>query len=755
MSKEDEFLKRLLSTFQIEAEEHLQAISSGLIELEGPLPPERQAEIVETIFREAHSLKGAACAVNLADMEAICQALEDLLAALKRQERPRSPELLDLLHQTVGTLGQILRSTGAERASSEAFRITELIQRLREALKGEPLPPLLQERIESPGALLPEKPSATDTVRISTARLDRVLLQAEEMLSARQAASQRALDLREVNVALGAWEEAWIKVQPEIRQARRLLQRENGRNAPGQPSSPSARLLEFLDWNAVYLRSLESRLAALTRSAEQDDHALGRMVGDLLEEMKKVLMLPFSSYLEILPKLARDLSHAQGKKVALVIQGGEIEIDRRILEEIKAPLIHLVRNCIDHGIERPEERARKRKPPQGAVTVAISQREGGKVEVLVSDDGAGIDPAKVRATALRLGTISPEEATGLNPSEVLSLIFQSGFSTSPIVTDVSGRGLGLAILREKVEKLGGTVSLETTPDLGTVFRMVVPLTLATFRGVLVRVNEQFFVIPTIQVERVIRVRPEEIKTVENRETIPLDGRATSLVRLGEVLGIPPKGVPNGSETHLPGIVLGTLERCIAFLVDEILDEQEVLVKTLGRQLSRVRNIAGATILGTGKVVPVLHLPDLMKSAVRSSAVVERPATVSPDGKEAERKSILVVEDSITSRTLIKNILEMAGYEVTTAVDGSDGLTQLRSREFDLVISDVDMPIMNGFDLTARIRSDKGLSDLPVILVTALGSREDMERGVEVGANAYIVKSRFDQNNLLEAIRRFL
>ncbi|MBI3995585.1 MAG: response regulator, partial [Nitrospirae bacterium] len=450
----------------------------------------------------------------------------------------------------------------------------------------------------------------------------------------------------------------------------------------------------------------------------------------------------------------RDLSRDRGKELELVIEGAEIEIDRRILEEIKDPLIHLVRNSIDHGIEKPAERGQKRKSPRGTVAIAISQKDGSKVEILITDDGAGIDAAKVRSAAQKLNLISPEEAERLGDRETMGLIFQSGLSTSPIITDLSGRGLGLAIVREKVEKLGGLVTVETRPDAGTTFRMILPITLATFRGLLVRVHDHLFAIRTTHLELVGRVNKEEIKTVENRETIRLNGRAVSLVRLGDLLELPGKGTPGDSPDDLQFVILSLAEKRMAFLVDEILSEQEVLVKSLGPQLSRVRNVAGATILGTGKVVPILNVHDLLKSAVKNASVpVKVPATVEA-GKQ-KGKTILVAEDSITARTLLKNILETAGYRVKTAVDGVEAFTALRTEAFDLAVSDVDMPRMNGFDLTAKVRADKKLSDLPVVLVTALESREDRERGIDVGANAYIVKSSFDQSNLLEVIRRLV
>jgi two-component system chemotaxis sensor kinase CheA len=385
--------------------------------------------------------------------------------------------------------------------------------------------------------------------------------------------------------------------------------------------------------------------------------------------------------------------------------------------------------------------------------MSISARNGSNVELLIADDGKGIDAGKVKAAAGKLRLLSPERAESLGDQEALAFIFQPGVSTSPIITDISGRGLGLAIVKEKVEKLNGALSVETEAGQGTSFRIILPLTLARFHGVLVRVGEHLFVFPTSNVERVARVAKDDVKTVENRETITVKGQAVSLVRLHEALNLAATVAAGGQPDVLPAVVLTSGNQRIAFVVDEVLNEQEVLVKTLGKQLIRVPNIAGATVLGTGNVVPILNVPDLIASAVRTSGTGIHAAAVPSEETEKKRKSVLVAEDSITSRTLLKNILETAGYQVETAVDGVEALTKLRSGEFDLVVSDVDMPRMNGFALTAKIRADKKFLELPVILVTALDSREDREHGIDVGANAYIVKGSFDQSNLLEIIRR--
>lgn len=781
--KNNEFLKRLLATFKVEAEEHINAMSSGLIEMEKASEAERQMEIIETVFREAHSLKGAARAVSMTEIEAICQSLESVFDALKRKDIVLSPELFDVLHEAVDILNKLLLQTPAEES-----QIKDIIQQLENVSKGGlPLPKKAElKKIEGEIHIVPkpeayrplaeEKSMPSETIRISTAKVVSVLLQAEELLTAKLSAHQRASELREINDALTAWKKEWTKVQPELQEVRKLLEKKDKRNRNYKTNSQFiplekifltgfTRLLEFLNWHHNYIKSLESKLIMLTKSDEQNFRSLGEMVDNLLEGMRKVLMLPLSSLLKVFPKLVRDLSHDRGSDVELVIQGENIEIDRRILEEMKDPLIHLVRNCIDHGIEKPEERVQRKKPLSGTITIAISGVNSNKVQILISDDGAGIDITEVKASAVKLGILSQEEADRLDEQEALSLIFQSGVSTSPIITDISGRGLGLAIVREKVEKLGGIVFCESKPNVGTTLRIVLPLTLATFRGVLVRLDAHLFVLPTTNVDRIVRIKNDEIKTVENRETISLNGEVVSLVRLCDVLElqIPPTPplVKGGREDFIGEeskfihvFVLKSAEKRIAFSVDEVLNEQEVLVKSLGKQLSRVRNIAGATVLGTGKVVPILNVPDLMKSAVKVSAAPVRAAVAAKEVR-AKRKSILIVEDSITARTLLKNILETAGYSVKTAVDGVDAFTVLKTEDFDSVVSDIDMPRMNGFDLTAKVRSDKKLADLPVVLVTALESREDRERGIDVGANAYIVKSSFDQSNLLETIKRLI
>ena len=758
--KNADFLKKLLATFRIEADEHLKAMSAGLLELRRVPEQERQTEIVERIFREAHSLKGAARSVNRTDIESVCQSLESVYAALKRKKLIPAPPLLDLLQQT----GDALYGLLPREAAGGNAPIAALLRRLDEASKsaapaGEPpLAPVPEAALPAaaPRGVRPAAPDwASDTLRVASAKLDAVMRQTEELLAPRLAAGQRVLDLREAGGAVASWKKEHARIRPAVRAAERLLTRLGGGSGAGKGKEQQllAKLLEYLDAESLHLKNIEHRLARLKRFAEHDQRALGGMVDGLLHDVREMHMLPFSSLTDIFPRFVRELARDQDKPVELKIEGGGIEVDRRILEAMKDPLVHLLRNCIDHGIERPAERARKGKPPQGTISLAMAQIDSGKMEILVADDGAGVDAAQVMAAARKLGLVSAEAAEALGQAEALALVFQSGISTSPMITDVSGHGLGLAIVREKVERLGGTVALETQADAGTAFRIVLPLSIATFRGILVRLGEQVFVLPASGVERVVRLAEQDIRTVENRETVPLDGQPASLVDLGDVLEMPRRGGGRVAGGSLHAVVLGAGAARVAFWVDEVLGEQEVLVKALGRQLARVRNVTGASVLATGRVAVVLNLPDLMKSAARQAAPARAPAAEVP--VDAQPRSVLVVEDSITSRSLLKNILESAGYRVATAVDGVDAYTMLKSSTFDLVVSDVEMPRMDGFEFTSKVRSEARLAELPIVLVTALESREHRERGIDVGANAYIVKSSFDQGNLLEVIGRLI
>ncbi|TWB14004.1 CheA signal transduction histidine kinase [Nitrospirillum amazonense] len=739
---DDQLLKRLLAMFEVEAEEHLSAIAAGLLALEQSPPRERAQELVETTFREVHTLKGAARAVNLGAVVAVCHAMESVFAALKGGRLALTPGGMDLLHQGYARVRGLL--DGSVVAGPDQDALVSALEAYAEgrapvakaAVPPEPAartapaaPPPPEEGVPADAPADAPRVGSRPTLRIATSKVDTLLRHAEELVSARLAAGRQVADLG------GLASEVAERVRSHERARRRLEEAEDG---------PAARLLKQ---QGDTLRWLSGRIAQLANAGRQDLRILGKMLDSLLDEAKQVLMVPVSALLDPMAPLVRDLARAEGKEVELIIRGGDLEIDRRIQEEMKDALLHLVRNAIAHGIEPPEAREARGKAPRGTLAITVAQTEAGRAEIAIADDGGGFDVTRLRHAAAEQGLMSAAAAAALDDDEARALAFRSGLSTSGLLTDVSGRGLGLPIVQEKVERLGGGLAVESTVGLGTVFRIRLPVTLASFRGVLVEVEGACFILPTGGVERVARVALGAIATVENRETVVLDGRTLGLVRLADVLGLaPPSRGNQAPPSHYTVAVLSRGGQATAFIVDRVRDEQEVLMKSLGPQLARAPYVTGASVLATGEVALILNIPDLLAGAAQASATVRPMVAVS------RKKSILIAEDSITARTLFKNLLEAAGYQVRTAVDGVDAWAALTGgEEFDLLVSDVEMPRMGGFELTTKVRGTPKLAELPVVLITSLGSREDKERGIDAGANAYLVKDSFDQGNLLQIV----
>lgn len=762
--KEIEFQKRIQSTFRIEAEEHIRAISAGLLVLEKTQSEKEKTDLIEVLFREVHSLKGAARSVDQKEIEYVCQPMESILSALKSKTIALTPSSINLFFKTMEWLLKHVATSGTEQTS--AFRQTQkdLIRELKLMVLDRTVADTAQKPLAADSGIhWPEKtepnpdpepkpdpdlagnilPSQIDMVRIAVSKLDPLLMQAEELTQSKKVLDERADELQELCNEVTDWKNEMQKWRSRKAVASGLIWN------------------EWYDNCEVRLNKVLFQLEEITRLMERDQHSFDRLVNNHLEAMKQVLMLPVGSLVESFPGMVREISQKQNKEIDFIIRGTDLEIDKRILEELKEPLIHLIRNSIDHGIGKPAERILQNKPPRGTITLEFVSKDNGQVEVTVSDDGIGINKDLILKAAIKSGVISKEAAGKLGLKDILNLIYQSGVTTSSIITEVSGRGLGLSIVREKVEKLNGRISMESETNQGTTFRILMPMTLATFRGIVVKVKDSLFILPTLNIDRVMKVELEEIKTVENQETLYIDDQIISLVDLRKVLGLSvhkysrPGNMDAGKvdSNKICVIIIVYAELRIAFKVDEIVDEQQVLVKGLGKLLNRIPNISGATILGSGQVVPVLNIRDLMKSAVKVKG--KKGKTPADDILVPKTDKILVVEDSITSRTLLKNILETAGYHVTTSIDGAEAFTKAHTGDFDIIVSDVDLPKLNGFELTLKIKSDKKLSETPVVLVTSLESPDDRERGIEVGADAYLIKSSFDQTNLLEIIKKLI
>ncbi len=692
--------KELCQLFKIESEERLLHLDNGLLRLE-QTPDDRA--LIEALFREAHSLKGAARMLGLIDIQTLAHQIEDTLGELRKGDARLSPE-----------------------AGAEMGRILMEIRRLVRVAIGEAAadPPVAEA-----GAVATPAPASPETFRIETMRvdpqrLDALLTQVGELTVTQIRVARRQTELDE----LLEYCEDWARAA------------HGGRDRCGRPV-------------AQRLDDLQKRLTRLRAGGQEDSTRLDFIADRLEGGIRALRLLPMSTLFALFPRLVRDLAREQGKEVELLIEGGDTVADKHVLEEMKDPLMHMLRNAVDHGIESPEQRERAGKPRAGRILVRAGQSHAGIV-IEVIDDGRGLDLDRIKRTALEQGRHRGDELDTMSEAQLRALILMPGFSTRASVSDVSGRGVGLDVLREHVERLKGNLDIESAPGLGLTLRARLPVTLATVRVLIVAAAGQRYALP---VEHVLHSRglpPGMPYTLEGRPTVSLDGQALSVASLRTLLDLPaPDAGASAREEATASIcvVLGMGEERFGLLVDALCDETEVVLKPQSRLLKRVRNVAGATILETGEVCMVLNPHDLLKT------LRQRPAHALPTAaaEAPARKTVLLAEDSITTRTQEKRILEGAGYEVVTAVDGADAYGKLIARDFDAVVSDITMPNMSGLELTRKIRADKRHAELPIILVTTLASEEDRHRGLEAGANAYIAKPAFDQQVLLECLARLV
>ena len=477
-----------------------------------------------------------------------------------------------------------------------------------------------------------------------------------------------------------------------------------------------------------------------------DWRALARATRPLDDDVRRARMVPFIEACRGLERAVRDLAVASNKEARVVIEGGEVELDRALIENLRDPLLHLVRNAVDHGIEPPAARRDAGKPPAGTVTVR-AEVAGPSVRVTVSDDGRGLDRETIAAQARRKGLPAPASDRDLQ-----RLVFAPGFSTARIITDISGRGVGLDVVRTQVEALHGSIELGNDAGRGAAFTLLLPLTLTTLRALLVVAGGQTFAVALSAVERIVRFSADEVRSIETREVLELDGWPVPVVPMAAALGLPAPEARPGARAS--AVVLTAERERVAFVVDELVSEQEVVLKRLGGRLKRVRYISGATLLASGDVALILNAAELVGESVQRPVKASLEAQLRAAPVE-HRRRIVLADDSVTTRALEKSILEGAGYEVLAAIDGSEAWRLLQDHGADLVVTDVEMPRMDGFALTEAIRRSPRFRELPVVLVTALDREGDRARGLDAGANAYLVKSGFDQRNLLATIAQLI
>jgi two-component system chemotaxis sensor kinase CheA len=466
-------------------------------------------------------------------------------------------------------------------------------------------------------------------------------------------------------------------------------------------------------------------------------------------------MVPAESLLEGYRRMMRDLSRDEGKEIEFRATSAGVRADRRVLEALKDPIMHLLRNAVSHGIESPSERTRKKKSRGGLVTLGVDAN-GQRLTVTIQDDGRGVDFARVAEVAVRDGIVSESDTAHRSPQELTRILFRPGFSTSAAVTSISGRGMGLSVVYEAIRRLQGDLDLQPAPGGGTIITLSVPLSIATHRLVIVNCGNQIFAIPILGIERLQRIKLSDIETVEGKPVVVLNGQPVPLAGIHGLLGLEHASSRTDPDS-LQIVILRSGSNRVALAVDSVLRETDAVIQDLGPAAGCGGRISSGVVLDNGSIAFVVSPMELIESAVQlpsqlKSFSLEKAPEPAP---EPTPSSILVVDDSMTTRALEKSVLEAHGYQVRIAVDGVEALARLRQERADLVIADIEMPRLNGFGLIEAMKQDRSLKSIPVIIVSSLERREDQERGLALGADAYIVKRKFDQEELLAAIRQIL
>ncbi len=772
----------LLNIFWVEVNEHLETLNSQMLQVEMIAPGEEKYQgAVRELNRVAHSMKGAARTVGITVIETIAHYMEEVFAAAMNNQLGLSPEIADTMYDGIDliqgvadgvetneeALGKVLANLETIVAQTNEISSQEVAIVQSEgnghtpsitvgSPSTEPVPTVTEVPVTppKPSSELPKSATTHDattmvirpveeTVRVTVSKLDRLMAEVTELFVARMHSEEQQRSLRELRETHIAWQREWRSVRAAyIRLVRRLQDHED------EMDSELPILFRFLETNQRYLTDANRHIAQLVQNGSQDNMRLSTLADQLQDDIGGMRLMPFETIVGGFQRMIRDLARELGKQINLEIIGAHVEIDKAVLDALKDPIMHVIRNAVDHAIELPEDRHRQGKAPTGLVSVEVQQR-GSEIIIYIKDDGNGIDADKVRKAIVKNHLLTEADAAALSDDEARSYIFYTGLSTSNTVTSISGRGMGMDIVRDRVESLRGRVSLHSVVRKGTIIMLSVPVSLTRIRCIICRLGEQRFAVPSAMVVRMDKIPRDSIFTAEGQEMININDKPINLVSMGVILDIPI--VAGDEDEKLSYIVLQATDRIVAFEVDELYSEQELVLKPLGPELSRSRFVSGASLLGTGEVIIVLDANDLVRRA-SGTALPRRHSTLQSLTQIERKMRVLVVDDSITTRTLEKNILETAGFDVYVAMDGLEAWGMLPQNDYDVIISDVEMPNMTGLELAAKIKSSTQFQHIPVILLTSLSKPEQREAGLRAGADAYLVKTRFDQGELLQTIQ---
>lgn len=722
--------------FQIEIETQAGILTSGLLSLE---KNSVQPPVIESLMRAAHSLKGASRLMGLRAIEQLAHLLEDVFVAAQKGTLVIGADAVDVCLRAVDTMQYIaMRKDSADDSLlyAELDNISGGLEMVRKGI----VPPMTEPR--SLPAVRGSEP-AMPAERFAAQESERVLRVGADRL----------------NRILGLSSELVVDVRHAQTQVKTLLNMKKKHVETVQMLDLLRDALSGLGINEranIYLAQLRKRVAdfqqLLTENLAQADvfdRRLSATTARMHREVILTRMRPLADGVHGFHRMVRDLARATGKKVDLTIHGLRTEVDRDVLEKLEAPLTHLIRNAIDHGIEFPAERRAKNKPETGTVQLAASY-SGGMLSIVLEDDGGGIDFEQLKKTIVERGLSPPGMVERLNTEELVEFLFLPKFSTRNAVTELSGRGIGLNVVRDTVQALGGTVKTSSNPGYGTRFTLHLPITLSLMPALLVEIGEESYAFPLARIDRLLNIAPAQMQIIEGRQYTVIDDENVGLVDACSLFG---KKAELEHHQHFDVVVLSDRFSCYGVVVDGIVGERVLAVQSLDPRLGKLRDISAAALLEDGTPTLIIDVDDFVRSIehARRGGTLQRMEEWVDNQRHKIVKRILVVDDSITVRGVEAKLLETHGYAVATAVDGMDGWNRVRSERFDLVITDVDMPRMDGIELVDMIKKDDQLKAIPVMIVSYKDQPEDRKHGLEAGADYYLTKGSFHDETLIDAV----
>lgn len=785
-------MQEILEDFLIEAFEMIEQLDQDLIELEhNP----SDLDLLNRIFRVAHTIKGSSSFLNFDILTSLTHNMEDVLNKARRDELKITPDVMDVVLESIDLMKGLLtaiRDTGSDKTDID---ITDIVKRLQNISQG--------EKIATQDSTPPQDKTAQDSTqdsqKISTPP------QANEKPTNTTTNAEANAESEEVDYSKFTPEEVEQEIERLLKQrqeedkARRAAKKQEEQNPVQTPPPPPQKPVAKKPQNNKQANKKDD--GAVTASVEQTvrvdvkrlDHLM-RLIGELvlgknrlisiydeveerydgeqfLEELNQVVsavsivttdlqlavmktrMLPVSKVFNKFPRMVRDLARDMGKNIELIISGEETELDKTIIEEVGDPLVHIIRNSCDHGIENKEDRIAAGKSETGKIELK-AYNEGNHIVIEISDDGKGLNAEVLKQKALEKDIITEREADMMNDKEAYSLIFKAGFSTAKVVTNVSGRGVGMDVVKTNIEKLNGMIDVESEFGQGTTLKLKIPLTLAIIQALIVGVQEEYYAIPLSSVIETVRANQDEIYIVEGRSVLRLRDEILTLVRLSDIFKVDTV-IKNSSELYV--VVIGLAENKIGVIVDYLVGQEEVVIKSLGYYLKGTEGIAGATVRGDGKITLIVDVAGMMHLAKYAKGTV---SSLQEDAGEVAEKTqasdyiVLAVDDSTVDRTIMKKYLTPLGITIMEAKDGIEALEIIKNgdKTIDAVLVDIEMPRMDGYTLANEIRKYNKFKNLPLIAVTSRSSKTDRMRGVESGMTEYITKP-YSADYLVNVVKR--